>query len=123
MSDERVILQASPGENIADTAARAINLASLTGLRVEMRHNDRVVNVHYNDTGEQVIAAWDRVGSDVQQKWATGGVWVAYHYDWSGVVVFADEIDCLRHAVSNSMATGWWPFGTERDAIEKRKAS
>lgn len=30
-------------------------------------------------------------------------VWVAYYSDKSGLVIFDEEIDCLRHAVENSM--------------------
>lgn len=29
--------------------------------------------------------------------------WMAYYTDWSGIAVFNNEIDCLRHAVSNHM--------------------
>jgi len=29
--------------------------------------------------------------------------WLAYHSDFSGMTVFADEIDALRHAVEHSM--------------------
>lgn len=42
-----------------------------------------------------------------------GGVWVAYHYDWSGFAIFEHELDALRHAVSNSMTVGFSPFGQE----------
>lgn len=29
-------------------------------------------------------------------------VWLAYYSDWSGMAVFSEEIDALRHAVERS---------------------
>jgi hypothetical protein len=29
--------------------------------------------------------------------------WLAYYADWSGMKVFSEEIDALRHAVGTSM--------------------
>ena len=41
------------------------------------------------------------------------GCWFAYYSDWSGFVAFANELDCLRHAVENSMDAAWVPFGSD----------
>lgn len=30
-------------------------------------------------------------------------MWMAYHHDWSSVVIFYNELDCLRYAVENHM--------------------
>lgn len=42
------------------------------------------------------------------------GVWVAYYGDRSAVVVFAEEIDALRHAVEHSMSVRFVHYG-DRD--------
>ena len=39
------------------------------------------------------------------------GAWVAYYYDMSAVVIFAEEIDALRHAQQNQMALKFVKFG------------
>jgi len=44
---------------------------------------------------------------------STSGVWLAYHSDWSGWVVFASEIKALRHAVENSMQVKFLEFGAD----------
>lgn len=44
---------------------------------------------------------------------ADSGVWMAYHSDWSGFVVFASEIAALRHAVENSMQVGFVTWGMD----------
>lgn len=41
------------------------------------------------------------------------GCWVAYHSDWSGLALFNDELEALRHAVANSMTVGWATWGQE----------
>lgn len=41
------------------------------------------------------------------------GVWVAYHSDWSGFAIFDDEMEALRHAVSNTMSVGLAKFGED----------
>jgi hypothetical protein len=41
----------------------------------------------------------------------SAGIWIAYHGDWSGMNVFADEITCLRHAVENSMLVKFVEYG------------
>lgn len=43
----------------------------------------------------------------------SAGCWVAYHPDWSGFALFDDEVDALRHAVSNSMSIGRATWGQE----------
>lgn len=40
------------------------------------------------------------------------GVWMAHYWDGSAVIPFANEIECLRWAVSNSAAVVFVPFGT-----------
>jgi hypothetical protein len=42
-----------------------------------------------------------------------GGVWLAYHGDWSGWVVFAAEIEALRHAVDHSMRVKFLKYGED----------
>jgi hypothetical protein len=39
------------------------------------------------------------------------GVWVAYYPDLSAVVLFADELECLRHAVENHMEAKFMDYG------------
>lgn len=39
------------------------------------------------------------------------GVWVAYHADWSAVVLFATEVKALRYAVENSMQVKFMEYG------------
>jgi hypothetical protein len=39
------------------------------------------------------------------------GVWVTYYHDGSGFVVFAAELDALRHALDASMAVKFARFG------------
>lgn len=47
-------------------------------------------------------------------------VWVAYYHDWSGMAAFADELDCLRYAVSNHMEAAAIPVGVDfRDAVKR----
>lgn len=41
------------------------------------------------------------------------GVWLAYYSDWSGISMFASEVEALRHAVDNSMSVGFCRFGHE----------
>lgn len=41
------------------------------------------------------------------------GCWVAYHSDWSGLALFADELEALRHAVANNQSVGWASWGEE----------
>lgn len=41
------------------------------------------------------------------------GVWMSYHYDWSGWALFATEVEALRDAVSNSRAVGFVPYGKD----------
>lgn len=48
------------------------------------------------------------------------GVWVAYYYDGSAVVMFANEIDCLRWAVNKQMAVKFIPFDADTGAAEFR---
>lgn len=43
----------------------------------------------------------------------TTGCWVAYHSDWSGLALFNDELEALRHAVGNAMTVGWAVWGQE----------
>lgn len=51
------------------------------------------------------------------------GIWVAYHDDWSGMVVFRDEIDALRHAVEHSMQCLFVEYGDDlREAARRRYA-
>lgn len=51
--------------------------------------------------------------------------WMAYYTDWSGIAVFDNEIDCLRHAVANHMEVIELSAGDVRDQIntQHRKAS
>lgn len=41
------------------------------------------------------------------------GVWVAYYADGSGFVMFATEVEALRHAVDNGMMVRFARFGDE----------
>lgn len=42
---------------------------------------------------------------------ATGGAWVALYSDYSGISIFATEIDALRHAVDKTMTVRFVPWG------------
>jgi hypothetical protein len=47
-----------------------------------------------------------------------GGVWVAYHADWSGLSIHSSELAALRAAVDRSQAVMFWPFNMDRaDAV------
>jgi hypothetical protein len=49
-------------------------------------------------------------------------VWIAYHDDWSGFVVFKNEVEALRHAVDHSMQVGRVNYGDDvRQTIEESK--
>lgn len=43
--------------------------------------------------------------------------WMAYYTDWSGIAVFDNEIDCLRHAVTHHMEVIELAAGDVRDQI------
>ncbi len=44
-----------------------------------------------------------------------GGVWVAYHHDWSGgAQVFNTEVEALRYAMDNHMTVAFWRFGEDQ---------
>lgn len=110
-----VALDAEPGENVQDTARRAIELANETKLSVSMRHNDRVVRVEPGHAVEAVLARWDHQGEETQKRHAIGHVWLAYFSDRSELVIFADETECLRYAVKNQLSVAKWDFGTSFD--------
>jgi hypothetical protein len=55
----------------------------------------------------------DMHAEELRERADRDGVWVAYHSDWSGLAIFGDEIDALRHAVSNSMNVGFAEFGAD----------
>jgi hypothetical protein len=42
-----------------------------------------------------------------------GGVWLAYYSDWSGMAVFATEIEALRYAVEKSMIVSPVVYGVD----------
>jgi hypothetical protein len=42
------------------------------------------------------------------------GIWLAYYADWSGVAVFATEIEALRYAVGRSMQVEFREWGEIR---------
>jgi hypothetical protein len=46
-----------------------------------------------------------------EQQEPKGGYWIAYYSDWSGFLVFDNELECLRYAVERSMMATWSPFG------------
>ena len=50
--------------------------------------------------------------------------WLAYYSDWSGMAVFDNELDALRHAVGSSMEVIVLHAGDVRDQINEafRKA-
>jgi hypothetical protein len=43
----------------------------------------------------------------------SGGAWIAYYSDYSGIVLFTDELSALRHAVGNSMSEKFVRHGEE----------
>lgn len=46
------------------------------------------------------------------------GAWIAYYSDWSGMAVFADELNCLRYAVEHRMDARFVPLGADlREAV------
>jgi hypothetical protein len=42
------------------------------------------------------------------------GVWLAYYTDWSGLAVFATEIEALRYAVDHTMSVAFREWGEIR---------
>ena len=49
------------------------------------------------------------------------GFWVACYGDMSRVVIFLEEIDCLRYAVNNHTLVFWVPEGTSiQDAMNRK---
>lgn len=112
-----LVVRAEPGESIADTAARAVELAGLAALPFRLIHNGREVTGTYSDTVTYVVQLWERLGVEQQAQYANGGVWVAYYPDWSGFAIFAAEIDCMRYAVANNTQAVWWPFGADRQEV------
>lgn len=46
--------------------------------------------------------------------------WMAYYTDMSGIAVFDNEIDCLRHAVSNHMEVIELQAGDVNDQINAK---
>lgn len=44
---------------------------------------------------------------------ADDGVWMTYHYDWSGFALFATEVEALRDAVDKSRVVGFAPYGED----------
>lgn len=42
------------------------------------------------------------------------GVWLAFHSDWSGIAVFATEIEALRHAQEHTMTVEFRQWGEIR---------
>jgi hypothetical protein len=42
-----------------------------------------------------------------------GGAWVAYYSDYSGISIFASELEALRHAVGKSMTVEFVPWGED----------
>lgn len=53
---------------------------------------------------------------------AARGVWVAYHYDWSGFSIHSSEKAALRVAVANTQQVMFWPFGLDRSSAERADA-
>jgi len=47
------------------------------------------------------------------------GVWIAYSSDWSGFLIFRDELRCLRHAVAKSMNVVFCPFEQDPRDVAK----
>jgi hypothetical protein len=46
------------------------------------------------------------------------GVWLAFYRDWSGLAVFATEVEALRYAVGKGMAVAFAKFGEDlREAV------
>lgn len=60
------------------------------------------------DVLADILARLDRLEGD------RGGVWVAYHSDWSGVGVFATELEALRYASSRTMTVEFCQWGEIR---------
>lgn len=112
MSVETVSYVAEPGENIIDTIKRAIARASDLNVPVEVNHNDRKFTVSYDTDPDMAYRWWDDLGTYSQNKHAIGGVWVSVGDGNEGVVIFAGEIDALRHGVKNMTEVCWWAFGT-----------
>jgi hypothetical protein len=52
----------------------------------------------------------------------TRRVWIAYYSDWSGFVIYREELHALRAAVSRSMEVSSVPFGVDpRQHIEQKQ--
>jgi hypothetical protein len=41
------------------------------------------------------------------------GAWVTYYADWSGIAIFATELEALRYAVGRTMEVKFVEFGGE----------
>ena len=55
----------------------------------------------------------DSERSDTAQAIDNGGIWLAYHSDWSGFAMFGVELDALRYAVDRNMLVQWVPTGVD----------
>ena len=50
--------------------------------------------------------------------------WLAFYPDWSGFALFANEIECLRYAVSKTMQVALIPLGTDvQEAVRNGRNS
>ena len=52
---------------------------------------------------------------------ADAGAWVAYYTDWSGLRLFASEVDALRYAVDHGMAVLFVAWGEDPREVESRR--
>lgn len=106
MSTSRILIDVDPGEDIADVARRACEDAKQFSGSFILRHNDTFVEVADGDTPELIEEQWRaaRRPKPREMTYVHGhGPWLARHSDWSGVGVFAEEIDALRYALANGM--------------------
>jgi hypothetical protein len=50
-------------------------------------------------------------GDEIDYPPQSHGVWTAFHYDMSEVILFEGEVDALRYAVRNGMQVELIPYG------------
>jgi hypothetical protein len=104
--------------------ASAEDLDALTGAPVVIdrdgdawqRRRDRswhaAVPVEVKRSADELLDAFGPVRLlAVARRFPSDGPWVARHHDWSGIGIFADEIDALRYAVEHGTSlverVGW----------------
>ena len=119
----RTRIEATPGEEVRQTACRAIDAANepTDEAYVIMEHNDILLRVYKASTVDELDKAWQRAKVERERRARAPevGVWVSYYGDSQGVSVFATELDALRHALGYSANVGFLKFGSDVQSAQR----